>query len=185
MASWDRGDEEPSKSYHYFTIYRDMGPTRALERVAKIVGVGRPALEVKSREWNWIARADQWDAHIAAVATRAQVEESEKAARQRMQAYTALLGKGLEALRGLDIEKATLAQASNAIDTAIKGMRLEADLVTNRIEYQVQDARALLAQLPEDSRRRVSALIESYATTGAAASGSSPHEERSSGSAEE
>lgn len=176
MAAWDRSEkphprtgkpwQEPPRAYQHFTIYRDLGPGRTLEKTAEIQGVKLHTLEGISYDWNWVSRCDQWDAHVQALQQRAYLDEAAKRARQRAQAYTALLTKSLQALQQVDLEKATLAQIAAAMKVAVEGMRLEEGLETARVSMEVQDARTLLARLPVEVRREVIRALDSAVRAG-------------------
>jgi hypothetical protein len=72
-APWERLNDEPSKAYHAFTVYRDLGPTqRSLAAVSRDLygertGRNRGA-PGRVREWSstyrWRERAEAWDAHL-------------------------------------------------------------------------------------------------------------------------
>jgi hypothetical protein len=155
MASWDRAPKEPPKAYAHFTIYRDLGPERTLNKTSTVCGVTEGSLQQESARWNWTDRCDQWDAHVRALHDRAFLKETEKKGRQRAQAFTALLTKALEALKHVDVQKTTLEKVAAAMKVATEGMRLEEGLETARVSLEVNDARTLIASLPPDLRREV------------------------------
>lgn len=155
MAAWDRQEKEPPKAYQHFTIYRDLGPERSLAKVGQILGVAVQSLEPKASQWNWVARCDQWDAHVQVIQQRAYLDEAAKRGQQRAKAYTALLGKSLEALGKIDLSRANLGQVAAAMKAAAEGMRLEEGLATARTTLELQDARFILSRLPAETRREV------------------------------
>jgi hypothetical protein len=68
---WDRLPNERSKAYHLFCMYRDLGPTRTLERLARVEDSNskrvatRANLKVYSRKYDWVARARSYDDYLA------------------------------------------------------------------------------------------------------------------------
>lgn len=68
---WDRQPTEPAKAYRAFTVYRDLGVGRTLRAAAKAMQRSRSLLDHWSAQWNWISRADAWDAMIRASAQAA------------------------------------------------------------------------------------------------------------------
>lgn len=153
MASWDRQKDEPTKAFARFTLYRDMGPERSLAKVGSISGVSAALCEQESAKYGWVARCDQWDAHLDAVARKAYVTELERQARQRAQGHSALFGKALTLLQKVDSAK--LGEISAAMKVATDAMRLEADLATAKTEIDVRDV------TPEEARAELAELVRS------------------------
>lgn len=68
--TYDRQDGETTKAYTAFTIYRDMGSSRSLDRVEEKIygtqighkrGTNLTSLKRWSREWNWVDRCRDYD----------------------------------------------------------------------------------------------------------------------------
>ena len=68
---WDRLPNERSKAYRLFCLYRDLGPTRTLEKLSHVKDSNlnrvetRPNLKVYSRKYQWVARARSYDDYRA------------------------------------------------------------------------------------------------------------------------
>jgi hypothetical protein len=68
---WDRLPNERSKAYYLFCMYRDLGPTRTLERLARVEDsdlnrvATRANLKVYSRKYQWVSRARAYDDYLA------------------------------------------------------------------------------------------------------------------------
>jgi hypothetical protein len=166
MAAWDRQPKEPPRAYLHFCTYRDLGPERTLEKARQIHGLALVTLECESARWNWVARCDQWDAHVQAIHDRAFLTEAAKRGRQRAQAFMALLGKSLEALKKVDLEGVSLAQVAQAMKVAAEGMRLEEGLETQRVTMELQDARSVLSRLPAEVRSPLLRALDEHARAG-------------------
>jgi hypothetical protein len=78
MKSYDRADGETAKAYGAFTIYRNMGANRSLDRTA-LEFYSTPEtpqkhprnitqIEVWSRTWNWVCRCKDFDRDEEAIA---------------------------------------------------------------------------------------------------------------------
>lgn len=130
------------------------------------MGITAQAVEPQAVQWNWVARCDQWDAHVKALQDRAFLSEAAKQGRERAKAYSALLKKTLKALEQIDLEKATLAQAAQALDIAAKGLRLEEGLETSRVAMEVTDARVILSRLPTEVRAPLLRALDRHAGAG-------------------
>jgi hypothetical protein len=68
--TYERQDGETTKAYTAFTIYRDMGSVRSLDRVEEKIygtqighkrGTNLTSLKRWSREWNWVERCRDYD----------------------------------------------------------------------------------------------------------------------------
>jgi hypothetical protein len=88
--SWEKLKGESYKAWEAFTVYRDMGPTRSLARVAEHLGKSKALIEGWSRQWHWVDRASDYDEHLDRQA-RQVVED----ARRRMLEEHAELGHSL------------------------------------------------------------------------------------------
>jgi hypothetical protein len=152
MAAWDRQSGEPPKPYYRFTLYRDLGPERTLEKVGKLSGVSAALCEAESAKYQWVARSDQWDAHVQSTHDRAYLTEAARKGRQRAAAHHALLTKAMEALKKLDLSKVKMAEIASAVKVASEGMRLEEGLETARVSMELTDARTILSRLPAEVR---------------------------------
>jgi hypothetical protein len=68
--TYERQDGETTKAYTAFTIYRDIGSVRSLDRVEEKIygtqvghkrGTNLTSLKRWSREWNWVDRCRDYD----------------------------------------------------------------------------------------------------------------------------
>lgn len=66
--SWERIKHEQSKAFYYFTLYRDMGPFRSLDKVYKNLdenkAISLRQLEKYSSKYNWLERAQAYDDYL-------------------------------------------------------------------------------------------------------------------------
>jgi len=74
---------ESAKAYQAFCVYRDLGPTRSLSKVAHSLTKSRTLLADWSVKWGWVERAAAYDAEQErlAAAEEARVREAEIAKR--------------------------------------------------------------------------------------------------------
>lgn len=104
---WVRLPRESSKSFHLFCLYRDMGPSRSLEKVHRIDTELTPILRNLKRfsiKYARVTRARAYDDMRAAEDLKENEQRirefnkrrSEEALRMMDQAYDAMLDDGLE-----------------------------------------------------------------------------------------
>lgn len=157
---WDRQPDETGRSYGAFALYRDIGITRSLRKVAAIFYEYEPESTPKShhlrqvKEWSrkngWVARAEAFDAE----------EDRERMLEQR-QARTEMLANHrelarlvqrrlVERLKGLSGEQLPMSQiaplmtASTSLErlavgeaTSIDEQRLSATAEEPELDYSV------------------------------------------------
>jgi hypothetical protein len=85
---WERRQDEPELAYEIFTLYRDMGQTRSLDRLYRIFA---DAQQIKywSQLYSWQSRTAAYD-HWAAMETNKRVEEGIAEATKRHRRITRL-----------------------------------------------------------------------------------------------
>jgi len=75
--AWAQQHNESSDRYELFIAYRDMGPTRALRRLAPMVNRKQDTLLRHSRAHGWVERCAAWDQHIQSHADAAALKITE------------------------------------------------------------------------------------------------------------
>lgn len=186
---WDRRPSEPSKSFRYFTAYLQLGEDRSHAVVAETIGEASVAVRTIERwsgKWDWVERANAFDADQlldelkGRVRTREKVRqifyrEATKAAEDMV-----LLSQGLMPLGDAEpimdkhlkvIGKRALVSASVRLQAlqhilAMAGLvvpkRVEVDGVDGD-ELRMQARQALGALPPEVARMILEALKKRHA----------------------
>src|SRR5690349_566561 len=72
---WDRLWGESHKAFAAFAIYRNLPSTRTYQQVADQLHCNGSNIRRWARQWNWYARARQWDIYQDRIAQEAQVRE--------------------------------------------------------------------------------------------------------------
>jgi hypothetical protein len=88
---WDRRQDEAPIAYEVFSIYRDMGQARSLERLYRIFADSQQ-IKYWSQLYSWQSRCAAFD-HCAAVETNRRVEEGIAEATKRHRRITRLAQK--------------------------------------------------------------------------------------------
>lgn len=57
---WERQQGESDKCFDYFCLYRDMGPSRSLQKVANAANKQLITMAQHSTQWNWKERTKAW-----------------------------------------------------------------------------------------------------------------------------
>lgn len=88
---WERQPKEGDKPFEGFGIYRDLGPSRTLPRVAEALGKSMVLIQKWSTTWNWVARCSAWDDEADRLQRDRDLVERQKAI-QKMRDSHAQLG---------------------------------------------------------------------------------------------
>ncbi len=91
--TWDRREDEPAASYGAFLTYRDMGPSRSLDKVIEADAVIRAdfvpkisALKSLSAHHDWVDRCRDWDNFVRDERDKVAAREAAKWERRRVAA---------------------------------------------------------------------------------------------------
>ena len=72
---WERQENETDKSFHAFCMYRDMGPSRTIAKVAFELGhKGKKVVTDWSSKFNWVQRVGVYDSEQDRLKTEAQLK---------------------------------------------------------------------------------------------------------------
>lgn len=78
MADWEQLQGEPNQHYSWFLAYRNLGPSRSLDRAYQVMK-GNKEVQAPgpwasaSSQWRWVERAAAWDVHVLSEAGAAVV----------------------------------------------------------------------------------------------------------------
>lgn len=74
--AWMQRDNESSKAYAAFCVYRDLGPDRSLDKVVQKLAKSVQLFKRWSSQHNWVERARAWDEEqdrLVAIARKAEI----------------------------------------------------------------------------------------------------------------
>jgi hypothetical protein len=126
-AAWDRRDGETPRAYAAFRVFRDLGPTRTVDRVYEH---GKSAYRWCT-QWDWHARATAWDDAQHMIEDAERLEAIRTMHRTHRVAARAAMTLALQALRQLQPEIMTASEVVRLLDIA---QRLERQTLTTSIE---------------------------------------------------
>ncbi len=139
---WDQQPDESSKAFERFALYRDMGPSRSLRKLAQNLELNPSTLAEISKKHDWQERIIAFDAYIDKASQHNQIAQVR--AMKRRQIVLALRAqkvaeKGLKRLlRDLDDEQALRKLSpeglSKILDTGCRLERLNRDEPEQNLE---------------------------------------------------
>jgi hypothetical protein len=138
---WERQFNESRKAFEAFVVYRDMGPRRSQERVARELGKSAQLMARWSSKWSWVERASAWvdeqDKQLRVSQQEAVVKMNDRHAKLA----AALTGKVVEKLQSVspeEIERTSLVSLSRLLEVGVKVERQArgeaGEIVADRIE---------------------------------------------------
>ena len=136
--SWEIQEGEPEEWYANFLLYRNLGPSRSLDKAYRSVSESNKDKEASGgwaaacAEWKWVKRAVQWDIHHLS-------QEGARAVLAFSSAVTVASVKSLQALT-----KHEPASWSEAID-ALKALR---GIISDEVIKAVELCRDIQVQEP-------------------------------------
>ena len=126
---WDQQEEETHKAYSAFSVYRNFGPTRSLEKAARIYyndeQIIRSSAKVRQfSKWssnnNWVARVEAWDEERDKN-WQSDQREAIRAMNKRQANYgMAMQGKGIARLLDMAPDELTPDQAARLTKTGVE-----------------------------------------------------------------
>jgi len=115
---------------------------------------------------HWAERAAAFDAHQHELDMQVETAERDRCRQLRKTALHDLLTASTNALSQIDLSEANLAQASTAIKTAVRELRIEYhDDATTQVEVN-----AMLAIIPNELRQGILAMLQAKVTSTSSAS---------------
>ena len=157
---WDRRQDESSKAYEAFCIYRDMGIQRSLSKVAEKLQKSATLINRWSREKNWVKRAEAWDDEQERIEREAAQKEQAKAIREMRKRHSdlaqAMLIKSARALARIPDDEIKAGDVSRMVDIASKLERISRGDVGEVIEERDggQTTPAVTFYMPDNGRDR-------------------------------
>lgn len=155
--AWDRLEDEPPKVYALFLLYRSIGVGRSIKEIAQKIGRSKTKVQVIANKFNWVHRADQWDAW--ALHYRSKAKEQQLMREAQIEAKTVadvlkmsriLARRTLKQVKGDATFTLTPQGAATLADLAVKLARLERGEVTSRSGVEMKRVRDDLKEKLED-----------------------------------
>jgi hypothetical protein len=124
---WFKQPEETSRQYAAFCLYRDMGPSRSIQKVAqKRTGGGPHTSRLKewSNKYQWVNRAIAYDEHIDQIIIVSQEEELKKMVARHTREAELFQSKVHERLENIDPDELKPHELIKWYETAVKIERI-------------------------------------------------------------
>ena len=125
---WERRQDEGTKPYQAFCIYRDLGTERSLAKVAKTLQKSDTLMGRWSRTYDWVERAAKWDDEQERIeriaAQKEQAREIREMRKRHADLAKVMLIKSAKALARIPDDEIKPADISRMVDVASKLERI-------------------------------------------------------------
>jgi hypothetical protein len=174
--AWDRRSGESQQAFHAFSVYRDLGPTRTLEKVATALGKSAGMMERHSAKNDWVDRAAAWDFHTDRKRQEDQLEDERRARQQhrdlgrllRISAAVRITGRPpqmsasgepIEEVKPLNLNELNAADVARLASEGVRIERLSLGMPTDLSKaldvFSVRDVIELVNQMVEGALARM------------------------------
>ena len=117
---WSRLKSDTSKSFEAFTIYRDMGKERTLERVSKELNKSMTLIGRWSSRHNWKERAKEYDKYLDSIKQKEKEEEIIRTLRNHTSISRAIQAKIVEKLDEMEASEINPSSLANMFSIAVE-----------------------------------------------------------------
>lgn len=107
VEPWERQSGESPQAFEAFAVYRDLGTSRSVAKVARELGKSTTLLFRWSKQYAWVMRATSYDREQDRVFLAEQRQARRDIARRHAKVAQAFLGKAIARLQGLDPRELT------------------------------------------------------------------------------
>lgn len=155
VLPWDRQKSEPETAYAYYLLYRDIGRTRTVARVATEVHKSRDYLHKLATRWRWVPRAQAWDREEDRLYVEGLAEHRRDMATRHARIASALQAKVVARLQSLDTARLTPSDIARWLEVATRVERLALGLPDSTTAHTGPDGgpiRAEVEQMTEQQR---------------------------------
>jgi hypothetical protein len=147
ILAWDRQEDEPEKAYGYFVLYRDLGRTRTVAKVATEVNKSRDYLHKLATRWKWVQRAQAWDREEDRLYVEGLAEQRRDMAKRHARIAGALQAKLVARLQSLDASKLSPADIARWLEVATRVERLALGLPDSTTAHTGPDGGPIRAEV--------------------------------------
>lgn len=131
---WERQLNESPQAFEAFACYRDMGASRSLAKVSRVLCKCKALMERWSKENDWVKRAAAWDAEKDRVARQTQLSDI-KAMRERHAAIAKkMMDTADSALNNINPNEVSTNEIARLVEIASKLERISRGDVGEVIE---------------------------------------------------
>jgi hypothetical protein len=131
---WERQPDESPKAFEAFTIYRNLGSSRSMAKVAEQLGKSNQLMSRWSRLHGWVRRAEAWDNEQDRLARQEQAIAIKKMRKRHANLAEAMLIKAAKALQRIPDDEVKASDIPRMVETAARLERISRGDVGDVVE---------------------------------------------------
>lgn len=135
---WEKQKGESRQAFEAFALYRDMGPSRSLRKVARQLSKSETLMKRWSSKWSWHKRAIAWDAELDEQVREAQEKARKEMSERHIKEAMLMQQKLVESLKNIDPSELTPNDIARWLDTAVKIERMARGEPTENVSQEVR-----------------------------------------------
>jgi hypothetical protein len=154
---YERLEKESKKAFEAFQMYRDMGADRSIRKVAKELGKSQQLLSRWSAQYDWVDRANKYDAEMDRIALLQQEKERKAMIKRHAKQSMIFQEQVLNRIKKFNVEELEPKDMIKWWTEAVKIERLSRGETTEKSEV------AHSGEVKERIEHDISERIERYA----------------------
>ena len=157
---YNRQPDESDKGFAKFVFFRELGPSRTKDAVAKEFEITPARVAQLGMRGQWDFRVREWDQHLDERRQETAIDTVEEMSARHAKAANAGIELAVEVIEATSKEDVTLGEATRLLDTSVKIERLSRGASTSNILIQmeavlVEITAAAISEIPAEYRARV------------------------------
>ncbi|MFJ2247500.1 hypothetical protein [Streptomyces sp. NPDC087862] len=153
VESWERQSGESPQAFEAFAVYRDLGTTRSVTKVARELDKSRALVGRWSRQFAWVMRAAAYDRDQDREFLAEQAQARREIARRHAKLAQAVQSKAVARLQALDPRELSPSELLRYIQVAAEIERRAGGEAPVAGSVEDRDQGADVASLSDEDRR--------------------------------
>lgn len=152
---WERQLNESPQAFEAFAAYRDMGASRSLAKVSRVLCKSKALMERWSTDHDWVKRVAAWDAEKDRVARETQINDIVEMRKRHAAIAKKMMDTADSALNNINPNDVSTNEIARLVEIASKLERISRGDVGDVIEEREGEAvSAVQIYIPDNNRGR-------------------------------
>lgn len=152
---WERQPGETARAFEAFVVYRDMGASRSIRKVAQNLNKAVTTLAEQSSKYEWVKRVAAWDAEQDRINRIEMLDDMAKTRKKQRDQARKMQEKGMELLENIRLGDAKLSEIVSLLKAGMEQERIAIGDVGEVIEERSGEAASpVQIYIPDNNRGR-------------------------------
>lgn len=139
MEVWEQLDNEDPRRFEAFLVYREMGLSRSLKKVANVIGRSRSWTERSASANEWLLRARAYDREVDRIRLAANAEAQVEMILRHARLGQEVVALAHDALKRLDVDSLKASDVVRLLELGVKTERLSRGAPTEHMAHSDGD----------------------------------------------